>query len=68
MAALNARYQKLLDRNTALKAEIGNKENRRKRTDSSIRELKNLPQHAEKFDPVAFRVLVERITCTTTSV
>lgn len=62
MAALSTRYQELQDRNTALKAEISDKENRRKRTDSFIRELKNLPQHAEKFDPVAFRILVERIT------
>ena len=30
--------------------------------DSFIRELKNLPQHAEQFDAVAFRILVERIT------
>lgn len=62
MAALNARYQKLQDRNTALKVEIMEKDNRRKRTDNFIRELKNLPQHAGKFDPVAFRILVERIT------
>ena len=62
MATLSARYQELLDRNTALKVEISDKDNRRKRTDSFIRELRSLPQHAEKFDPVAFRILVERIT------
>ena len=38
------------------------KDNRRKRTDSFIRERRSLPQHADKFDPVAFRSLVERIT------
>jgi len=62
MATLSARYQKLLDRNTALKVEIIDKDSRRKRTDSFIRELKNLPHLTEKFDPVAFRILVERIT------
>ena len=62
MATLSARYQELQDRNTALKVAIIDKDNRRKRTDSFIRELRNLPQHAEKFDPVAFRILVERIT------
>ena len=62
MAALSARYQELQDRNTALKVEIMEKDNRRKRTDSFIRELSSLPQHAGKFDPVAFRILVERIT------
>ena len=62
MAALSARYQELQDRNTALKVAIMDKDNRRKRTESFIRELRSLPQHAEKFDPVAFRILVERIT------
>lgn len=62
MTALSARYQELQDRNTALKVAIIDKDNRRKRTDSFIRELRSLPQHAEKFDPVAFRILVERIT------
>lgn len=62
MAPLSARYQALLDRNTALKAEIADKDNRRKRTDSFIKELKKLPQHAGKFDPVTFRILVDRIT------
>ena len=62
MTALSTRYQELQDRNTALKVEIMGKDNRRKRTDSFIRELRSLPQHAEKFDPVAFRILVERIT------
>lgn len=62
MAGLSAHYQELSNRNTALKLEIHEKDNRRKRTESFVKELKNLPRHAEKFDPVAFRILVERIT------
>lgn len=62
MKALNKKYQALEKRNAALKLEIHEKDSRRKRTASFIRELKNLPQLAEKFDPVAFRILVERIT------
>ena len=61
-ARLSARYQELQDKNEALKQEINEKISRRRRVDSFIRELKNLPQHAEQFDPVAFRILVERIT------
>ncbi|MGN0991609.1 MAG: recombinase family protein [Candidatus Ventricola sp.] len=59
---LSARYQELQDKNEALKQEIREKISRRRRVDSFIRELKNLPQHAGQFDPVAFRILVERIT------
>ena len=59
---LSARYQELQDKNEALKQEIREKISRRRRVDSFIRELKNLPQHAEQFDAVAFRILVERIT------
>ena len=61
-ARLSARYQELQDKNEALKQEINEKISRRRRVDSFIRELKNLPQHAEQFDAVAFRILVERIT------
>ena len=61
-ARLSARYQELQDKNEALKQEIREKISRRRRVDSFIRELKNLPQHAEQFDAVAFRILVERIT------
>lgn len=62
MSTLSKRYQELKDRNSALKVAIMEKDSRRKRMDSFIRELRSLPQHAEKFDPVAFRILVERIT------
>ena len=61
-ARLSARYQELQDKNEALKQEIREKISRRRRVDSFIRELKNLQQHADQFDPVAFRILVERIT------
>lgn len=61
-ARLSARYQEIQDKNEALKQEIREKTSRRRRVDSFIRELKNLPQYAEQFDPVAFRILVERIT------
>lgn len=61
-ARLSTRYQELQDKNEALKQEIREKISRRRRVDSFIRELKNLPQHAEQFDAVAFRILVERIT------
>ena len=61
-ARLSARYQERQDKNEALKQEIREKISRRRRVDSFIRELKNLPQHAEQFDAVAFRILVERIT------
>lgn len=61
-ARLSARYQELQDKNEALKQEIREKISRRRRVDSFIRELKNLQQHAEQFDPVAFCILVERIT------
>ena len=61
-ARLSTRYQELQDKNEALKQEIREKISRRRRVDSFIRELKNLPQHAEQFDAVAIRILVERIT------
>ena len=61
-ARLSTRYQELQDKNEALKQEIREKISRRRRVDSFIRELKNLPQHTGQFDPVAFRILVERIT------
>lgn len=61
MARLSTRYQELQDRNDALKQEIHDKKSRRRRADSFVRELKNL-QHTGEFDPVAFRILVERIT------
>lgn len=61
MARLSTRYQELQDRNDALKQEINEKKSRRRRADSFVRELKNL-QHAGEFDPVVFRILVERIT------
>lgn len=62
MKKLGEKYQKLADRNALLKVEIADKRNRRSRSESFIRELKNLPQHTEKFDPVSFRLLVECIT------
>jgi len=62
MEVLSKRYQELLDRNKTLKQEIQDKENRHKRTTSFIRELRRLPEQIDRFDPVAFRVLVEKIT------
>ncbi len=62
MKKLGERYQELADRNAMLKVEIADKNNRRRRSGGFIKELKNLPKNIEKFDPVAFRILVERIT------
>lgn len=62
MTRLSARYQDLQARNDALTQEITEKNSRRRRMDSFIKELKKLPQHAEIFNPVTFRILVERIT------
>ncbi len=62
MDQLSQQYQALQDRHHALRQEILDKDNRRNGLDRFIRELKGMSDSISEFDPIAFRVLVERVT------
>ena len=62
MQMVGGRYQEAMDRFVALQQKISDLENRRKGLDTFFRELLNLPEQMDEFDPTAYHVLVERIT------
>lgn len=62
MDQLSQQYQELQDRHQALRQEILDKDNRRNGLNRFIRELRGMSDSVREFDPIAFRVLVERVT------